>query len=261
MLSQLGGPCRICLVRPAASREHVPPEWFVSRLQELTKLPPGIAEPGGDYTWAKGGETVTKRDGITPRRHSELTRVWLPVCDECNAELNRRFEVPAKPIVREGLLVGRLALDADESAALALWLLKTWMCMGHPDIQHSEPGVDLPSWALDGVDLYGWMGDGSAPPDGLHAWVTRLDSRESEPERTIPVMLPLGGRVLRAAWLFMAAGLLEVTVVYSPHGYVSHPLEAEDRAIRIWLLPPGTELSTGRLPYSVRDEVAWAVSA
>jgi hypothetical protein len=42
---------------------------------------------------------------------------------------------------------------------------------------------------------------------------------------------------------------------------VSHPLEAEGEAIRIWPVDPGRVLDIGSLPYSTRDELAWISSS
>jgi hypothetical protein len=51
--------------------------------------------------------------------------------------------------------------------------VKTRLLLVHPAARHGEPRMIQKSWDLDLVvdDLYGWMIDGSPPPDSVSMWL------------------------------------------------------------------------------------------
>lgn len=220
----------------------------------------------GPFTLSVNAEDVMKRDGVTARQQNAFPRTTLPMCEDCNGKLNERFERPAKPLVR-GLVKGELSLDEQSVRTLALWFLKTWLLLAHPSSLDSEGGLASKRWNLDAVaeDLYGWMISGQTPPNSLSLWLLRVVKRSSGSSRENGIPLPTvvaDGRVMKFQSFqfgmdFRAAGFLEVSLVYHPGWEIDHPLEAEQRAVRLWPLVRERALDLAAVPLTESDESHW----
>lgn len=232
--------CVLCHARPPSpSGEHVWERWLTKR----------FASADGPYTWYKNDQPIRKRDG-TIRTHTSFGAVKLPVCTDCNAELNNRFGLPAKSIVRRVLdNNARVMLDANECVRFGSWLLKTWLLLAHPAVRYSEPAVRPRTWNLDekAEDLYAWLTCGDPAPDGFSVWITR---RRPSKGRSNPIgYIPLPTIVVDGqpiAFEVRRAGLgdLDVSLVYHPGWPILHQGEHDGHALRMW--PPSSEISLGQ---------------
>jgi hypothetical protein len=251
--------CVLCGTHPSSSTgEHTEPRWFMK------------AFPASDGPWVtyKGSRRVRKEDGTVRPPQSSALRITLPVCKvHCNAELDRRFEKGAKPVVRR-LLGGDLALCAADSYTFALWVLKTWLLTAHPAAVASDPGWPTSDWDLSTIpeDIFGWTVDGRPPPAGLSVWMTRrTKSLRIEKRPGIRVPLPTvvaDGTTVRfhsfaRGIRFLEAGFLDVDLVYHPGWDVEHPLASEGRAVQLWPRDSADELDLGAVPLEDRDHVSW----
>jgi len=100
---------------------------------------PKAFPPGKGYIWWINGEQLLNRDG-QPREQEAVDKVKLPVCIDCNSILARRFEQPAKPLIRslldrDGNRDGNVVLSGSHAMAVACWCLKTWLLLAHPAAQ------------------------------------------------------------------------------------------------------------------------------
>lgn len=246
-----GASCALCRDRPSSpTGEHVWPSWFLRFF--------GPAE--GPYSWSVNGEPVLRRDG-TKRTHDTMTRVKLPVCVNCNATLNRRFEEPAKPVVRAIVQAdGDIALRPDDAYVAALWFLKTWLLLAHPEARFSEPDVSFSAWTENSDDLYSWMIAGEDPPDGLSVWLTKIDpARErSTAKRRIPLPTVVADdRVIQFCDNRVGVRSLDVSLVYHPGWPIAHPQETEGTAVRLWprMRDQGADLT--KVPQLAGYDTAW----
>ena len=127
-----GKTCVLCQVR-ASSRtgEHVWPLWL------LKAFPPGRG-----YTWWINGEQLLNRDG-QPRKQEAVDKVKLPVCSACNSILSRRFEQPAKPLIRSLMdRDGNVVLSGPHAMDVARWFLKTPPGLGNrPPARARRPSL------------------------------------------------------------------------------------------------------------------------
>lgn len=115
--------CVLCGKHPSSRKgEHTQPQWY------LQAFPAHV----GPFTTHEGEQPARKPDGTLRPPQESFPRTKLPVCDlACNPRLNRRFEEPAKPIVR-GLWGGHTSLSSSEAFDFALWVVKTWLLTVHP---------------------------------------------------------------------------------------------------------------------------------
>lgn len=128
-----GAMCALCGER-ASSRtgEPVWPNWFFEMF---------LPTNGPFETWI--GRQPTLRRG-QPRKHSSIPRAELPACEPCNGELDRRFEKPAKSILRRIVASdARTSLAALEAEQCVLWRLRTWLLLGQPG-RHQLGSSDRP---------------------------------------------------------------------------------------------------------------------
>lgn len=185
-----GTTCVLCGTSSSTRQgEHVWPQWY------LEDHPPDA----GPYPWSKNGKPLPRRDG-TPIVEPNLTRVRLPVCRECNGKLDRRFEKPGKPLMRQ-LLWGPLpSLNAGEVEAVALWLLKTWLLLSRPDVEYANPLIHEAAesflWPEPAQpQFYEWLVTGTPPPEGLSLWLHRTDDLDGPVEgRRSPAAAAHGAR-------------------------------------------------------------------
>ncbi|MCA0146732.1 hypothetical protein [Blastococcus sp. LR1] len=228
--------------------------------------------PGGPgpYGWFLNGEPLLRRDGATPVREQELTRVRLPACEECNSELNRRFEEPAKETLR-GLFGTPTppALTAAETTAVALWFLKTWLLLPHPRVYYANTIIDRihrdMRWPEPAPpDFYRWTVTGGSPPEGLSLWIYRARSETEDlswrnGRRLVLPTVRQDGRTMRFASHEVTLHGLTVTLAVHPGWPIDHPLEADGRAVRLWPRLVTDALDLSGFPLVPReDSIAWS---
>jgi len=250
----------LCCTAPASRvGEHAIPDWF--RKDQAVD---------GPYTTYDDGRPFPKRDG-SPRRRQAYEAVTLPVCDaetgnDCNGILARRFENPARPVIRD-LVYQSLPLSPSETAAFSLWALKTTLLLAHPQARFAASELQPQAWDLGAVsdDLYGWMITGQAPPDSLSLWLTRPGRQavRTASESLIPLpIVVINGKTTRFRSFefdhrFDRAGMLRLTLVHHPGWPIENPLEEGGRAFRLWPLPPGARLDIASIPRIRWAELGW----
>lgn len=249
--------CVLCVLREATRRgEHVLPQWYL-----------GDRGPGpGPFPWTRNGESIRDRQG-QPVALKDRVRIQLPVCRECNGELNWRFEKPAKDALR--LLVdarGRVVLGPDDLESVALWFLKTLLLHSRPEVRYSAPKVSEAAlkWTaeeLPGRHFYDWMINGDAPPEGLSLWMFRADEGQDDlpsPAFTIPIpTVTSDGTITEFVCFQVTFHGLNVTLVVHPGWSIRHPLEDDGRALRLWPDPPREGADVASLPVLPRTIIAW----
>jgi hypothetical protein len=236
-----GKTCLLCQVRASSpTGEHVWPLWLLK------------AFPSGKrYTWWINGEQLLNRDG-QPRKQEAVDKVKLPVCIACNSILSRRFEQPAKPLIRSVLdRDGNVVLSGPHAMDVAGWFLKTWLLLAHPAARESDPAVTPARWDSASDDLYGWMVTNQPPPTGLSIWVTRRAEEGPEPAVTQYIPLPTviaDGRTIQFSAKRAGVQFLDVSLVYHPDWEIEHPLELDGRALRLWPRAADAEAHFASLP-------------
>ena len=93
----------------------------------------------GPYSWWKSGKQVSKRNG-SPRTHTSVGVVKVPACAICNGFLHRRFEWPAKPLIRSLLAEdGNVVFRGTDAIVVAQWFMKTWLLLLTPQPVNRTP--------------------------------------------------------------------------------------------------------------------------
>lgn len=245
--------CVFCEMEKSTPRgEHVLPQWLLRALW---------TQEAGPYTTYRNDELVQTRDGH-PRRQSSAARFQLPVGPECNGILDRRFEKPAKDLIR-AMLLEEASLSGDQLVTIGLWFVKTWILLAHPALVVSDPGFTMTHWEPWDPRWEDWMMSGLEPPDGLSAWLTKVDHNETA-ESPRYIDLPLGSvnRDGAAAFLIdFGIGEMTVSVLYHPDWKIKHPLEDDGHAIRLWPEVTAESFNYSALRLVRRREVVWRESA
>jgi hypothetical protein len=138
-----------------------------------------------------------------------MTRVKLPACQACNYVLAKRFEEPTKAILRKLFACdGTMGLSASGTHDVALWFMKTWLLLSHPDVVYSDARIDVHAVRWDSpapADFYEWMVEDRPPPPGLSLWIYRpMANDESTADSASVIPLPVveaDGRTVDYAWL------------------------------------------------------------
>lgn len=124
------------------------------------------------------------------------------MCPPCNNVLERRFERITAGLVRNVFSDPTVRLGTDETERVALWLLKTWLLLSHPDVHYAQPLVDR----LDIIrerhalpqECYSWLITGDKPPPGISLWASRtFDDGSMLSRSTLFRLEPLDHRALR----------------------------------------------------------------
>lgn len=246
--------CVLCENEPSTpSGDHSLPKWLLED-----------RFPVDEYTLERNGHPELKRDQVTPRTHDAFPRVTLPVGKRCNKTLNQRFEEPAKPLVRRVLNArSNVTLAPAEAIVFALWTLKTWLLLAHPQGRQAPSRLIHTHWDLDLVDhdLYGWMVSGEPPPDVVSAWITRASMTEGEgtPRRIALPTIQADGKTIKFQALLFTLESIEVNLVYHPHWPIDFPLEHEERAARLWPRDSTSSLDLAALPLVSGNDTNWLV--
>lgn len=246
-----GETCVLCKAR-ASSRtgEHVWPLWLLDM----------FSPTDGPYSWWKSGKQVSKRNG-SPRTHTSVGVVKVPACAICNGFLHRRFEWPAKPLIRSLLAEdGNVVFRGTDAIVVAQWFMKTWLLLAHPAARESDPGVTPSRWEAVSEAWYGWMVTDQPPPTGFSIWVTRRAEGVPRPAVTRRIPLPTvvaDGREIQFRVKRAGVRFLDVSLVYHPDWEIEHPLEAEGRALRLWPLEAEGGADFASLPPVHPRDLAW----
>jgi hypothetical protein len=241
-------PCVLCPNPSVGVGEHAWSYWLVQEFGHE-----------GPFSSSKGGVPYTKRDGVTVVKLPALPSVHVPMCESCNAQLNRTIEQPVKNIARRLIPWSEdhvwPSVTAEEAAVLARWYLKIGLLSAHPEAVHDNPHVardpDLPRFASMESEWLDWMREGSPPPDGFSVFVTRravADGKRWDGERA-RIFLPhvrVGSRDLRYASRSFGIRGLDVTIVWHPGWPIEHPLVEAGRAAQLW--PNPVDVDFGALP-------------
>jgi hypothetical protein len=242
--------CFLCGSEPSTPKgEHAWPQWLLTR-----EFPPSA----GPYATEINQQAVLKTDG-EPRRHTAIPRILLPCGTTCNGKLNRRFEEPAKPVIRRILSSSTIELAADETQIAAEWFVKTALFVSHHRRQYAEPGVRPHVWSpAPPPATYRWTITDEPAPSSLSLWI---GWRPEKPvDRTVVMQLPhvhADGQehVFHVAQLGLRS--LSITLLYHPGWPVEHPHERTGDVVRLWPpREPGTPISLARRepPSDVRWE-------
>lgn len=246
----------LCEARPATRQgEHVLPQWYLRDL-DLVGPPP--------FAWSKGKEPIKDRRGRQIHR-SERTRVLLPACRQCNAELDRRFEKPGKLIMRRLFSSrGEVSLTVREAAVAGLWFTKTLLLLAHPKARYGDDALNKHALRWTATEcpaqtFYRWLIDGSQPPDGLSLWLHRTNEKAEDPgatEFTVPLPeVTADGCVTEYVSFLQSFHGLHVALVVHPGWRLVHPLHADGRASQ--LLPHTGDANLLGLPELPRRTVGF----
>jgi len=243
--------CALCLDAPAEGKgEHVWPSWYL-RFLDLSGRPRS--------PWSSGGEPLVDRRGqpIHPERRQ---RVLLPACLSCNNELNRRFEVPAKTLIKRLAATNWVGhATAEEWRTIGLWFAKVLLLLGHPSARYEHPVIDDRAVRFRGaLPTYHWLVNGGPPPASLSLWVFNA----SEAKEAATWVLPVPRTVytsdgLSADYTFLRHGGrgLSATLLEHPGWPVDHPLVASGQAWELIHSPHAGDLSS--LPPHSHEVISW----
>ncbi|MCR2799487.1 hypothetical protein QNO21_10150 [Microbacterium sp. zg-Y818] len=243
--------CVICGIRPAAGKgEHVWPAWF---------LKDADASGPPSFGWSSNGEALLNRDH-EPLHLPERQRLLVPACADCNANLNTRFEQPAKEVVRRlapNTWTG--AAKANEWAAVGMWFAKILLLATHPLALHQHPEINkhriIGDWE---TEDFAWLIGGTPPPPGLSLWAFRADREKGAPAARVflPKVVQLDdGSTTRFPMTMITLEGICLTLVSHPGWDIEHPLVAGGAA---WeLLHSAHKGDLADLPLLPFNAVTW----
>lgn len=260
--------CELCHSRPAHGvGEHVLPQWFLRRF-----FPGGGTTPDTTYITEVDGVAVTRRDGSV-RTHTDITRLFLAVCEQCNAAMSQSYEQGAIRPVTE-LFDGGRVRDPDDLANVCRWLAKTAVLLGHPatsdrELSRARRQLPVPDQAL--IDwIIGPVG--SPLPPWTSIWVARTgrqplpDAGAPAPEQAaidLPSFTSSGKLYLPSSNLLILGGtsdLVLVDVVYHPGCEVVHPFDGHAGSAKLHPETPNSFSLADLVPLSVVEASAWRSS-
>ncbi len=243
--------CVLCGIAPAVGQgEHIWPSWYLKYLDRLGSPVSG---------WSQNEVPITDREGaqIHPARRM---RVLIPACESCNAELNRRFEVPAKPIIKRLAAKGWAGpATAEEWHIVGLWFAKILLLLGNPRARYEHPHVNEKAIRFEaGEPDISWLINQSPPPEGLSLWV--FNASRNLDDRLFRVAVPRAVRTADGGTVpfhFMMVTLegLSVTLLSHAGWPVEHPLVERGQAWELLHTPPSGDLSL--LPRLSYQAVFW----
>lgn len=245
-----GVPCVFGPEPSSKEGEHVLPRWLLRTFSE---------REGPYEVWRNGKPECIRKQ--TPRRHTSLPGVKLPMCVAHNGVLAQRFEAPLKGWREKVFDPADGRLEAHRVQPLSLWLLKTWLLLAHPKAVHVDRIPRESHWHSAPADLWSWTVTGEDPPTGLSVWLWRRD--DTQPPCGSPRRIPLPTVIDDSTTHHFQShefGIrhLQVAVAYHPGWPLNHPLEADGKAIRMW--PPPDKpapLDLGQLPEVPPQATVW----
>lgn len=243
------GTCPICLTNAELTREHVWPTWFLQRMDEQSVPPLG---------WSVNGQPLLDRRK-NQIKGDKRQGIMMPVCDTCNAEMNRRIEVPAQGVV------GQLALNnwrgrykREEWRTFGLWWAKVLLLVGHEESFLENARLNkLVNLNFETKPDLRWLTDGSPVPGHVSVFVYNADFMRTgtEHELVLPAHVLFGDKVSAECHvLSMSTPGLGISVVSHPGVVIKHPLVGKGRAWEVLHNPPRRG-DIGRLKAVQRDAV------
>ncbi|MEI2655498.1 MAG: hypothetical protein V9G12_25735 [Microthrixaceae bacterium] len=248
-------PCVLCGEDATGLGEHVVPKWLLKHWLGQ-----------GPFTSHVNGEVVLNRVD-EPHTDNHLPPVLLPMCSEedrpgasCNGWLNRKYEQPAKGLIRS-TLSGQGQLTGDEVPRFTAWWAKTLLLVFHPLAESTVDGIELDGWDIPDAFYREWRAS-ERIPDDVSVWLAVVNpamrrgrrSRLGQPECvSLPTTVRAdgsGGRC-RAGTIGFASGSKGTAypvaqVAVHPLVDITHPFESRGLAVRIWPESPAS-LNVGRL--------------
>lgn len=243
------GTCPICLTTAELTREHVWPNWFLQRMDEQGVPPLG---------WSLNGQPLLDR-GNNQIRGDKRQRIMIPVCDHCNAEMNRRIEVPAKSVIEQlALNAWRGRYKREEWRAFGVWWAKVLLLIGHDESFLENARLNkLVNLNFETRPDLRWLTDGSPVPDHVSVFVYNADFTRTgtEHELVLPARVMFDDKTSAAChMLSLATPGLGVAAVSHPGVVVRNPLVKGGRAWEVLHDPPRRG-DIGRLKPVQRDAV------
>lgn len=190
-------------------------------------------------------------------------RVFVPVCPPCNAILNTRFELPARPILRQVLTQGwSVGFTTAEWRTVGLWYAKILLMLGHPEAAYSNDTISagiVVRWATGSPDI-SWLFKGADPPGDLSLWVFNASLTPAQPSHGVVVP-----RVVHTPGAdpvtFHFIKVVDVngpclTLLSHPGWPVKHPLVDQGQAWELLRDPPSSG-NLSLLPQLSDDVIAW----
>jgi hypothetical protein len=226
MCEMKGDTCAICRTNPATRvGEHIWPKWFMKLMDRKGQSP---------VAWAVNGKPISNLAG-KPIQLPQRTRVFLPVCTDCNGALAARFEDPAKPVV-ETLAVNKWhgTHSAAEWSAVGMWWAKVLLLLGHDRARVNHRDLNAVAVRFDGPPPdYAWMVDGSGPPTDLSLFVFDASMEKAQPE--FDLVIPAGVRradhtTVPCHVMNLATPNIGICVVSHPGLSITHPLVEQEVA-------------------------------
>lgn len=221
--------CIFCESPSTKSGEHVWPSWFLRMFSDE-----------GPFHLEINGNPDLKRDGDL-RTTSSLEGTRVPMCQPHNAALNRRFEEPAKEIIRSAKPRNAdsrwQTLSADDVRAMAEWVIKVGLLSKHPAATFDNPSMDeqVERWAAANSDLYEWMVTGAPVPDQLTAFAS-FQSHLVDPDPVgilhVPRMVTEAGVTRISQHVAFSVLDLSFDLIYHPARRIEYP-HVPARAIEV----------------------------
>lgn len=243
------GTCPICLSTAELTREHVWPNWFLQRMDD---------EGAPPFGWSLNGQPLLDRrnDQIMGDKRQ---RIMMPVCGPCNAEMNRRIEVPAKGVVEQlALNAWRGRYKREEWRAFGLWWAKVLLLIGREESFLENARLNkLVNLNFETNPDLRWLTDGSPVPDHVSVFVYNADFTRTgtEHELVLPARVNFDDKSSADCHvLSMATPGLGIAAVSHPGVVIKHPLVSSGRAWEVLHNPPRRG-DIGRLKPVQRDVV------
>lgn len=263
MTSKKTRPCVFCDAVATGQGEHVWPRWFLAELE--------AREERREFTKEINGVPLRKRerDGGVVRTEPQMPRLLLPVCRDCNAWLENRYESSGADVVRS-VLAGDPAVLMSEGTVetFARWVAKTLLLAHHPQVRDSfgprakelQQMVTPLTWDIPQAVMERWRATGLLPLD-VSLWISIYDDTSTGGEfgQQLRVYLP----TVDAAGLGLPAGtvtrwrrgddsVLVLHLLFHPGLDVAHPFGASGLVTRLWPDPPPTVDLAGHPPLTAK---------
>ncbi|PZE24539.1 hypothetical protein DEI86_12220 [Curtobacterium sp. MCBD17_028] len=146
-----------------------------------------------------------------------------------------------------------LIVSADESEALARWLLKVALLSHHPARDYDHPALNdaVPTLSTVRPEWLSWMTTATAPPPEFSVFITRRNTQGADPAPAVEeriVLLDPDVDGVSLDFMAVSTGIIGVsaTIVWHPGWPISHAQVNAGRAVCLW--PDPHEFDFGALP-------------
>lgn len=244
--------CALCGIRKSTrTGEHVWPHWYMKDLDRRGRPSSG---------WSINGKLVRMNNGNAIPT-DQRQRVTIPACAQCNGELDRRFERPAKePIRRLSSADWSGEASVEEWQSIGLWFAKILLLLArtesrwdHPNINQSAPRY------LGAPPEVSWLINGEPPPSNLSLWAFNSSQSRGRPKYrlAVPSEIKNPDGSSTAFHIIQRSELgIGLTLLWHPGWTVLHPLVEEGSAWELLHSPPA-DASLEDLPRLSHSVVQW----